>query len=576
MKNASKSLNDIERQINTEGNAYMIYQVKELYFKLNQKDFVDELIFNNFEKSSLIFNKGPLNYLFSKKIYDNLLDLLSKKNAKDLLNDDDLISNSVKKNKSMKKKSQLNQKCDNKTKEIRSIDNDKSKIESLKNHDLFVSLNTNDSKKGDLFEGLTVMNKNQLENKNNSKTTENKSNNENLHITEIKISHNNIKTLRENLDYQVKSIVPYVKLNDNCSELNDTDSQYTSTHFSDNRSVIFNFNKYITKKSPSFDRILQKDNSKIKERKSVPPLYRNEEEVKKEEPSEKKEEEKMKINLEEIMESNINCIESDDNEKSNQENTKKNKKKRQQKFKKQKQTNQVCELKKSAPSKKTDLKNNKNSETNNDKIDKRNSINLDTKDEVEKNELIKLDKKENLTNVTNVKSEEIKNTKLIEIENNDVNYKAISFRNNNNNYNQFRVYNDNPVNYKNNTKNYNKFNKTNNGFYQPHPVKQTNSRLNHNFLNKNHTIITHNPSFIPQDNYFNNQFYYNFLIANNQVYFKDNLNTIQSKLNEETKIYSNGVSTFNSYISEFKNYSIYYLQQMLSKSLSNFNFLSRH
>jgi len=502
---------------------------------------------------------------------------LSKKNAKDLLNDDDLTSNSVKKNKNLKKKGQINQKSDNKTKEIRSIDNNISKINSEKDQDLFLNLNTNDSKKGDLFEGLTVLNKNQCENKNNSKTTENKSNNENLQINDKKTSHNNIKTLRENLDYQVKSLVPYVKLNDNCSELNDTDSQYTSTHFSDNRSVIFNFNKYITKKSPSFDRILQKDNSKIKERKSVPPLSRNEEEVKKEETSDKKEEEKMKINLEEIMESNINCIESDDNEKSNQENTKKNKKKRQQKFKKQKQTNQVCELKKSAPSKKTDLKNNKNSETNNDKIDKRNSINLDTKDEVEKNYLINHDKTENLTNVTNIITEEIKNPNLIEIENNDVNYKSISFRNNNNNnFNQFRVYNDNPVNYKNNTKNYNKFNKTNNGFYQPHSVKQTNSRLNHNFLNKNHTIITHNPSFIPQDNYFNNQFYYNFLFANNQVYFKDNLNTIQSKLNEETKIYSNGVSTFNSYISEFKSYSICYLQQMLSKSLSNLYFLSRH
>ncbi len=57
MKNASKSLNDIERQINIEGNAYMILQVKELYNKLNQKDFVDELIFNNFEKSSLILTK---------------------------------------------------------------------------------------------------------------------------------------------------------------------------------------------------------------------------------------------------------------------------------------------------------------------------------------------------------------------------------------------------------------------------------------------------------------------------------------------------------------------------------------
>ena len=316
------------------------------------------------------------------------------------------------------------------------------------------------------------------------------------------------------------------------------------------------------KKSPSFDRILQKDNSKIKERKSVPPLSRNEEEVKKEEASEKKEEEKMRINLEEIVETNFNSVDSNENTLSSHQNMKKSKKKRQQKFKKQKSNNQVIEAKKFVQTKNTDMKNQRKSESHTENIQKVNYSNSNNKNEIEKNDQNKDNDKEHLKTE---KIEEIYNPNLIEYEINDINPILLSFRNS---FNQSRMYNDNPINYKNN-KNYNKFNKTNNtSYYLPHSLKQNNMRLNHNFLNKNHTTITHNPSFIPKDNYYNNQFYCNFFFPNNQFYMKDNL--IQCQLNEETKVYSNAITNFNAYIKEIKDFSISFLEDLLSKSLSIF------
>ena len=47
------SNNDIERQINVEDNAYMIYEIKRLFSQLSEKEFIDEMIFNNIDKRKI-------------------------------------------------------------------------------------------------------------------------------------------------------------------------------------------------------------------------------------------------------------------------------------------------------------------------------------------------------------------------------------------------------------------------------------------------------------------------------------------------------------------------------------------
>ena len=48
-----RSNNDIERQINVEDNAYMIYEIKRLFSQLSEKEFIDEMIFNNIDKRKI-------------------------------------------------------------------------------------------------------------------------------------------------------------------------------------------------------------------------------------------------------------------------------------------------------------------------------------------------------------------------------------------------------------------------------------------------------------------------------------------------------------------------------------------
>ena len=579
--------------------------------------------------------KAPIKYVYCRKIFDSIIDLLSKKNAKDLLNDN--LTNDSKKKIKNKKKNETNNQIpklenekellvdNNKLKDdpIINIVKDEKRINFEENEDLFKNLTVYERSKINLLQDLSVIkNKsNTIDSKDSFKFIKNeiisneKSMNpddklfkdemkpliiENKNFQEIARNSssnmlNNLKFLCENFDQEDPSIAHFLKIHDeniNFSDLNDTDSQYTSTHFSDNRSISRIFNKHYFR-SPSFDKIIHKDNSNVKKRKSVPPLINSsnaEEDIK---------ENKIEDNLDnlEIKEKSNellileNKITNDNksveiiSEKINlpkeeidlnvEKQLKKSKKKRNQKFKKQIKNNVT---KNDEERNKTNLSE-KLSQTNkligNLQIENINEKIINTPKETNKISEIKNSIYNNIKPSTNkINSAELKITN----ESESKIYPEISINSsiNNQSQNTIKIQSEfnNSLNKKSYlTKNYNKFSKLSlqtNLVYSTQ-IQQNNLKFNNQQEFLNIPSINYNQSFVNDENIFNKKFIYNLMLTNSQqVFFNENLNIIQCRLHEEIIQFSIGINQFNEYTKMFKLYSIDFIRKSLKKALSNF------